>query len=60
MPDHRLQQEHLDRLDQRRRYLEQRIAAKRNVGWETVYDQSEHDALAWAVDTLKSADLLGK
>jgi hypothetical protein len=42
-------QEHLDRLDQRRRYLEARIQAKKSVGWETLYDQSERDALAWII-----------
>jgi hypothetical protein len=42
-------QEHLDRLDQRRRYLEARIQAKKSVGWETIYDQSERDALAWII-----------
>jgi hypothetical protein len=40
-------EEHIDRLDQRRRYLDARIAAKKSVGWETIYDQSERDALAW-------------
>jgi hypothetical protein len=44
--------EHLDRLDQRRRYLDERIAAKQRVGWEVVYDVSERDALAWAVKRL--------
>lgn len=43
---------HLDRLRQRRDYLSQRIQAKRNVGWETVYDESERDALTWALMTL--------
>lgn len=44
--------EYLDRLDQRRRYLEARITAKRSVGWETVYDQSERDALAWILEVV--------
>jgi hypothetical protein len=44
--------QHLDRLDQLRRYLEERIAAKRRVGWETLYDESERDALAWALQTI--------
>lgn len=44
--------EHVARLDQRRRYLEKRIEAKRAVGWETVYDESEHAALAWALGAL--------
>lgn len=40
-------EEHLQRLDQRRQYLDARIVAKQSVGWETVYDQSERDALTW-------------
>lgn len=47
--------EHLDRLDQRRRYLEARITAKKSVGWETVYDQSERDALAWILGIVMEA-----
>ena len=46
-------QEHIDRLDQRCRYLTERIAAKKNVGWETQYDESERDALRWALDRLE-------
>jgi hypothetical protein len=46
-------QVHIDRIDQRRRYLEKRIDAKRSVGWETVYDESEHAALAWALEQLR-------
>jgi hypothetical protein len=42
-------QVHLDRLEQRRRWLTERIKAKEIVGWETVYDTSERDALAWAL-----------
>lgn len=45
--------QHLDRLDQRRRWLTERIEAKRRVGWETGYDESERDALAWALEQLK-------
>lgn len=41
--------EYLDRLRQRRDYLTQRIAAKKTVGWETQYDESERDALTWAL-----------
>lgn len=44
--------QHIERLDQRCRYLSARIQAKQSVGWETVYDESERDALAWALDKL--------
>lgn len=47
--------EFLDVLDQRRRYLEQRVQAKRTVGWDYAYDQRERDALAWAVGCLSEA-----
>lgn len=47
--------EHIDRLDQRRRYLAERIKAKQTVGWDVGYDQSEHDALTWALARLTSA-----
>lgn len=47
--------EYLDRLDQRRRYLEARIAAKKSVGWETIYDQSERDALTWILAVVGQA-----
>lgn len=40
-------------LVERRNWLVQRITAKSNVGWDTEYDQREHDALCWALDTLK-------
>lgn len=44
--------QHIERLDQRCQYLSARIKAKQSVGWETVYDESERDALAWALDKL--------
>lgn len=49
-------QEHIDRLDQRCRWLTARIAAKESVGWETVYDRSERDALAWALPRLRQRE----
>lgn len=49
-----MNQVHIDRIDQRRRYLEKRIEAKRSVGWETVYDESERAALAWALEQLRA------
>jgi hypothetical protein len=49
-----INQVHIDRIDQRRRYLEKRIEAKRSVGWETIYDESEHAALAWALEQLRA------
>lgn len=47
------EQEFIDRIDQRRRYLDERIVAKQRVGWETVYDEQERNALQWAVDQLR-------
>ena len=41
--------EHYDRLDQRRRWLTERIKAKQMVGWDIEYDTSERDALASAL-----------
>jgi hypothetical protein len=45
--------QHIDRLDQRCKWLTARIAAKKSVGWETVYDESERDALLWALVVLR-------
>lgn len=47
--------EHLDRLDQRRRYLEARIAAKKSVAWDYTYDSLERDALAWVLSLVGQA-----
>lgn len=41
-------------LVERRDYLTERIAAKVKVGWDSVYDVRERDALTWAVDQLSS------
>lgn len=48
-------EEHLDVLDQRRRYLEARIQAKKSVGWDYAYDQRERDSLAWVVAVFAQA-----
>lgn len=32
-------------LEERRRWLAARIEAKKQIGWDTVWDQREHDAL---------------
>lgn len=45
--------ERLDRLDQRCRWLTERIKAKQTVGWDTEYDTDERDALAWALPLLR-------
>lgn len=47
--------QHLQRLTQRRDYLDQRIAAKKAVGWETRYDEDERRALSWALARLRAA-----
>lgn len=46
---------HYNRLEQRRNWLNERIIAKKNIGWETVYDESERDALTWALEILDKA-----
>lgn len=46
-------QEHIDRLDQRCKWLTARIKAKQSVGWEVTYDTSERDALTWALEQLR-------
>jgi hypothetical protein len=45
--------QHIDRLDQRCKWLTARIVAKKSVGWETFYDESERDALLWALVNLR-------
>ena len=46
--------EALRTLTERHDWLCARIKAKRSVGWETVYDERERDALAWALAELES------
>lgn len=50
---------HLDVLAQRERYLRERIQAKQRVGWEYRYDERECEALAWAIEQLVKAGLVG-
>lgn len=51
--DQRVITQHLDRLNQRRIYLDNRIASKRAAFWEeTEYDEVERDALVWALSIL--------
>jgi hypothetical protein len=45
-------QECIETLTQRRDYLEIRIAGKSKMGWETQWDEREHDALSWALEEL--------
>ena len=44
--------DHYKTLCERRDWLEQRIKAKRNIGWETQYDERENAALQWATRIL--------
>lgn len=39
----------LQTLKERRDWLEQRVIAKKKVGWETTYDERERDALSWII-----------
>jgi hypothetical protein len=41
--------QHINRLEQRHGYLNDRVMIKEKRGWETQYDASERDALAWAL-----------
>lgn len=47
-----LERQHYDRLDQRMKYLAKRINAKKEMQWEFCHDQTEHDALQWALNKL--------
>lgn len=40
---------HYDRLTQRRNWLNERIEAKKKVGWDIEYDTAERDALTWVL-----------
>lgn len=53
-------QEKTNRLDQRRRYLEKRVAAKAEMGWDNQYDREEMEALTWALRRLKETEGLFK
>ena len=44
--------EQLGVLRERATYLRGRIAAKKEVGWETQWDERERAALLWAIDQL--------
>lgn len=44
--------DHMKVLEERRNWLRERIKAKKVVGWETQWDQREHDALEWAIGAL--------
>lgn len=47
---------HVIVLRERERYLRERIEAKRIVGWETKWDEREHNALQWAIETLRNKE----
>lgn len=40
-------------LRERRDWLNARIEAKMQVGWDIEWDQRERDALSWALERLK-------
>ncbi len=42
-------------IRQRRDYLTARITAKQQVGWETVWDERERDALTWVLEWFGAA-----
>lgn len=46
--------QHIDRLDQRMRYLTKRVQAKKEMGWSSEYDSDECEALKWALEQLKA------
>lgn len=51
------EEQHYDRLRQRRDWLTARIAAKQSVGWDVEYDTAERDALTWALEILEMTDV---
>lgn len=50
------EQQHLDRMRQRRDYLTLRIRIKKAMNWENDYDRDERDALKWAIGRLEAAE----
>jgi len=42
-------------IRERRDYLTARISAKQEVGWETVWDERERDALTWVLEWFGAA-----
>jgi len=50
--------DHYKTLCERRDWLEQRIIAKKKVGWETHYDEREHAALVWLLDGIQTVAAL--
>lgn len=44
--------DHLAVLQERWKWLNARIKAKKQVGWETQWDERERDALEWAISHL--------
>lgn len=49
-------QECIETLTQRRDYLKTRIFGKTKMGWETQWDEREHDALTFALDELAKGE----
>ncbi len=45
----------LNTIRQRCDYLTARITAKQQVGWETVWDERERDALTWVLEWFGAA-----
>lgn len=52
-----MNEQHYDRLRQRRDWLTARIAAKKSVGWDVEYDTAERDALTWALAQLAAQEV---
>lgn len=53
-------EEALQRLDQRRRWLTARIAAKQSIQWDVEYDTAERDALQRILDYLHDEHANGR
>ena len=48
--------EHLAVLRERAEYLDLRIVAKETLGWESVWDTRERQALLWAIAELEGRE----
>ena len=45
---------HLSIMQQRCKWLTARIEAKKSIGWDVVWDTAERDALAFAIERIRT------
>lgn len=46
--------QHIDRLEQRKKYLNLRAMIKWQMRWDNQYEKDEADALEWALEQIKA------